>query len=257
MKSQDFMEKATVVINDADRLVSEAFRSLYAGLRLKEESKAAKCLLVTSTLPGEGKSFIVSNLALAFAAHAERTLIIDCDLRRPSVHRIFGKENKRGLIDVVAGRLTFEEAVVRDVHPSLDILPAGGRAHNPTQILNDPALEKLIAELRTRYDRIFFDTPPMAAVSDALMILPLADGCLFSLCFNKVRRKTAQFCAKKLLETTVPCFGAVLNNLNLAISGYYYSQYYDKSYKDYYVTQDGDGASAKPRSSRHGKLKES
>ena len=104
MKGEDFMEKATVVINDSDRLVSEAFRSLYAGLRLKEESKGAKCLLVTSTLPGEGKSFIVSNLALAFAAHGERTLIIDCDLRRPSVHRVFGLENKRGLIDVVAGR---------------------------------------------------------------------------------------------------------------------------------------------------------
>jgi capsular exopolysaccharide synthesis family protein len=242
MKGQDFTEKATVVVNDVDRLVSEAFRSLYASLRLREESRSAKCLLVTSTLPGEGKSFIVSNLALAFAAHRERTLIIDGDLRRPAVHRIFGKENKRGLIDVVAGRLTFDEAVVHDVFPCLDVLPAGGRAHNPTQILNDPALERLVADLRTRYERIFFDTPPMAAVSDALMILPLTDGCLFMLCFNKVRRKTAQFCARKLLETTVPCFGAVLNNLNLAVSGYYYSQYYDKSYKDYYITPAPDGA---------------
>ncbi len=236
MRSQNFSEKATVVVNDSDRLVSEAFRNLYAGLRLREQSKSAQCLLITSTLPGEGKSFIVSNLALAFAAHGERTLIIDGDLRRPSVHRIFGKENKCGLIDVVAGRITPDEAIVRGVHPSLDILPAGGRAHNPTQILNDPALERLVAELRTRYDRIFFDTPPMAAVSDALMILPQVDGCLFTLHFNKVRRKSAQFCARKLLETTVPCFGAVLNNLNLAVSGYYYSQYYDKSYKDYYVT---------------------
>jgi len=80
-------------------MVAEAFRSLYAGLRLKEESKAAQCLLVTSTLPGEGKSFTVSNLALAFAGHSERTLIIDCDLRRPSIHRAFGLENKRGFID--------------------------------------------------------------------------------------------------------------------------------------------------------------
>jgi capsular exopolysaccharide synthesis family protein len=242
MKGQDFMEKATVVANDADLLVSEAFRSLYASLRLKEGSKSAKCLLVTSTLPGEGKSFIVSNLALAFAAHGERTLIIDADLRRPSIHRSFGKENKRGLVDVVAGRITPDEAILRDVHPNLDILPTGGRANNPTQILNNPAFERLIAELRPRYDRIFFDTPPMAAVSDALMILPLADGCLFNLRFNKVRRKTAQFCVRKLLNTTVPCFGAVLNNLNLAISGYYYSQYYHKSYKDYYMTSAPDGA---------------
>jgi capsular exopolysaccharide synthesis family protein len=242
MRGEDFREKATVVVNDVDRLVSEAFRSLYAGLRLKEESKAAKCLLVTSTLPGEGKSFVVTNLALAFAAHAERTLIIDCDLRRPTIHRALGVENKRGLIDVVAGRATPDEAIIHTSYASLDVLPAGGRAHNPTQILNDPAFERLIVELRTRYDRIFFDTPPLAAVSDALMVLPLADGCLFAVCFNKVRRKAAQFCAHKVLETTVPCFGAVLNNLNLAVSGYYYSQYYDKSYKDYYITPAADGA---------------
>jgi Mrp family chromosome partitioning ATPase len=82
---------------------------------------------------------------------------------------------------------------------------------------------------------VFFDTPPLAAVSDAMVILPLMDGALFSIFFNKVRRKAAQFAAKKLLESNVPVFGAVLNGLNLAVSGYYYAQYYDKSYKDYYV----------------------
>jgi capsular exopolysaccharide synthesis family protein len=241
MKGENAQEKGTVVVNDADRLVAEAFRSLYASLRLKEESKAAKCLLVTSTLPGEGKSFIVTNTALAFAAHGGRTIIIDCDLRRPSIHRALELENKRGVIDLVAGRVTSEQAIVHTKFPGLDALPSGGRAHNPTQVLNDPAFERLLAELRTRYDYIFLDTPPLAAVSDALMILPLTDGCLFTLCFNKVRRKAAQFCAHKVLETNVPCFGAVLNNLNLNVSGYYYSQYYDKSYKDYYMTAAKDG----------------
>ena len=86
-------------------------------------------------------------------------------------------------------------------------------------------------------------TPPLAAVSDALIILPLVDGSIFTIFFNRVRRKAAQFSARKLLEANVPCFGAVLNGLNLAVSGYYYAQYYDKSYKDYYVTmakQEGD-----------------
>jgi capsular exopolysaccharide synthesis family protein len=242
MKGEDAQEKSTVVVNDSDRLVGEAFRSLYAGLRLKEESKAAKCLLVTSTLPGEGKSFVVTNLALAYAAHGERTIIVDCDLRRPSVHRALGLENKRGVIDCVAGRITAEQAILHTRFPGLDALPAGGRAHNPTQVLNDPKFEQLIAQLRTRYDHIFLDTPPLAAVSDALMLLPLSDGCIFTLCFNKVRRKAAQFCAHKILETSVPCFGAVLNNLNLNVSGYYYSQYYDKSYKDYYITPAKDEA---------------
>ena len=241
MKSEDSAEKATVVSNDSDRLVSEAFRSLYAGMRLKEESKNAQCILITSTLPGEGKSFVVTNLALAFAAHGERTLLIDCDLRRPSVHRGLGLENKCGFIDLVEGRATLDQAIVHTKYPCLDVLVSGGQAKNPTQVINDSKVEKLIAETRTRYDHVFIDTPPMAAVSDALMLLSLTDGCLYTLCFNRVSRKAAQFCVRKLLETNRPCFGAVLNNLNINVSGYYYSQYYDKAYKDYYVKSEKAG----------------
>jgi len=132
---------------------------------------------------------------------------------------------------------TVDEAIVRNVYPCLDVLPAGGRAHNPAEILSNQALEQLMATVRTRYDRIFLDTPPLAAVSDALMLLPLVNGCLYTISFARVRRKAAQFCVRKLQETTIPCFGAVLNNLNIAVSGYYYSHYYDRSYKDYYITK--------------------
>lgn len=112
---------------------------------------------------------------------------------------------------------------------------------NPTQILNSKGFELLIADLRKRYDRIFIDTPPLAAVSDALVVLPLVDGSLFTIFFNKVRRRAAQASAKRLLESNITCFGAVLNGLNVSVSGYYYAQYYDKSYKDYYVVADDDG----------------
>lgn len=235
LRNLSAVEKAQVVFNQADRSVSEAFLSLHSSLRLKDESKNAKCVLITSTIPGEGKSFLSTNLALTFAAHGERTVIVDCDLRKPNVHKSLQLENTRGLIDVVTGTVPLDEALVRGVHPNLDVLPAGGRAKNPTQILNSKNFDAMLAELRQRYDRVFLDTPPLAAVSDALVILPLVDGSLFTIFFNKVRRKSAQFCAKRLLETNVPCFGAVLNGLNLAISGYYYAQYYDRSYKDYYV----------------------
>src|SRR5690606_20241248 len=107
-------------------------------------------------------------------------------------------------------------------------------------LLNSKNFELLLTELRKRYDRVLIDTPPLAAVSDALIILPLVDGSIFSIFFNKVRRKAAQFAAKRLQESNVPNFGAILNGLNLAVSGYYYSQYYDKSYKDYYVVKASD-----------------
>jgi capsular exopolysaccharide synthesis family protein len=233
MRGEDVTKKATVVVNDADRIVSEAFRGIYASLLLHEESKAAKCLLVTSTLASEGKSFIVTNLALAFATYGGRTLIVDCDLRRPSIHKLLELENKCGVLDVVAGRATAEQAVVHTKYPGLDALLTGGRAQSPTQVINDPKMAALIADLRTRYDRILFDSPPVSGVSDALLLLPLVDGCLFTLRFNKVHRRGARYCLHKVMNTEVPCFGAVLNNLNLNISGYYYSQYYDKSFKDY------------------------
>ena len=235
IKRMEQADKAQIVVNNADRQVAEAFLTLHSSLRLKDESKSAKCILITSTIPGEGKSFTTTNLALTFAAHGERVLVVDCDLRKPNIHKSFRVENLKGVIDVCAGTATIDEAVIKGLQPNFDILPAGGRAKNPTQILNSKGFELMISDLRKRYDRVFIDTPPLAAVSDALIILPLVDGSIFTIFFNKVRRKAAQFSAKKLLDANVPNFGAVLNGLNLAVSGYYYAQYYDKSYKDYYV----------------------
>ncbi|MDI1251415.1 MAG: polysaccharide biosynthesis tyrosine autokinase [Lacunisphaera sp.] len=236
IKRLEQSEKAQIVANNQDKQVVESFLTLHSSLRLKDESKRAQAILVTSTIPGEGKSFTTTNLALTFAAHGEKVVVVDCDLRKPNIHKSFRLENLKGVIDICAGTQTIEQVVCKSVHPNLDIIPAGGRAKNPTQILNSKNFELMLSDLRKRYDRIFIDTPPLAAVSDALIILPLVDGSLFTIFFNRVRRKAAQFSARKLLEVNVPCFGAVLNGLNLAVSGYYYAQYYDKSYKDYYVT---------------------
>ncbi len=235
IKKMDPVEKAQVVSNNADRQVSEAFLTLHSSLRLKEESKNAKCILTTSTIPGEGKSFTTTNLALTFSAHGERVVIVDCDLRKPNIHKTLQIENVKGVIDVVGGTSTLDEVIQKDVFANLDVITSGGRAKNPTHVLNSRAFEQMITDLRGRYDRVFVDTPPLAAVSDAMIVLPLMDGSIFTIFFNKVRRKAAQFAAKKLLESNVPILGAVLNGLNLAVSGYYYAQYYDKSYKDYYV----------------------
>lgn len=235
IKRMEQPDKAQIAINHQDKQVAEAFLALHSSLRLKDESKNAQAILTTSTIPGEGKSFVSTNLALTFAAHGERVVIVDCDLRKPNIHKSFRIENLKGVIDVCAGTASVDDVTVRNIHPNLDVIPAGGRAKNPTQILNSKGFEVMVADLRKRYDRIFFDTPPLAAVSDSLIILPLADGSIFTIYFNRVRRKAAQFAARRLLEVNVPCFGAVLNGLNLAVSGYYYAQYYDKSYKDYYI----------------------
>ncbi len=230
----DRVDKAQVVDNHNDRRVAEAFFALHAGLQLKNESKNAQCFMITSTMPGEGKSFTSTNLALTFASHGERTILVDCDLRKPNVHKLLGLENLKGVIDYCSGTQPLDEVIVKKVRPNLDVLAAGGRAKSPTQVLNSKAYEVLISELRKRYDRVIVDTPPLASVTDALIVLPLMDASLFTIYFGKVRRKAAQFCAKQMMDANVPCCGAILNGLDLDISGYYYTKYYDKSYKTYY-----------------------
>lgn len=252
IKKMEQPDKAQIVVNNADRQVAESFLTLHSSLRLRDDAKDARVILTTSTMPGEGKSFTTTNIALTYAAHGDRVCVVDCDLRKPNIHKSFRLENLKGVIDVCSGAHTLDEVIVRAIHPNLDILTTGGRAKNPTQILNSKGFEDMITELRKRYDRIFIDTPPLAAVSDSLVILPLVDGSLFTIFFNKVRRRAAQAAARRLLESNVPCFGAILNGLNLSVSGYYYAQYYDKSYKDYYVVGGADeepGDSAVPAKS--------
>jgi capsular exopolysaccharide synthesis family protein len=232
---QDAVSKGT------DREASEAFATLYSGLQLKDESKKAQCILITSTVAGEGKTFIATHLATTFAEHEQRVVLIDCDLRRPAVHRVFHLENLAGVIDVCTGEKSLDDVIVKNVQPNLDVITTGGRSKNPTQNLNSKAFAVMLSELRKRYDRIFVDTPPVAIVSDALVVLPLVDGSLYSLYFNKVRRKTAQFAAQRLLEANVPNLGAILNGLSGGVGGYYYSHYYDKSYKAYYVDREEKG----------------
>jgi capsular exopolysaccharide synthesis family protein len=239
------MESA--VASAENQEVTEAFSTILSALKLKDESKNAQCILTTSTVAGEGKTFISTHLASAFASHGERVIVVDCDLRRPAVNRVFHLENLKGVIDICTAGAKIEDVVVKNVRPNLDILPTGGRSKNPTQTLNGKEFAQMISELRKRYDRIFIDTPPVAIVSDAFIVMPLVDGWLYSIYFNKVRRKAAEYCAKRMLSINIPSFGAVLNGLTGGVGGYYYSHYYAKSYKDYYVTraEEINGAGAK------------
>jgi polysaccharide biosynthesis transport protein len=231
----DAMEKARIVADDRDRHTLEAFRGIHSTLKLSEESKNAKVILTTSTIPSEGKSFISTNMALTFANHGEKTIILDGDLRMPNVGKSLGLPNRQGILQYVAGNRDLDSLIVKGYAENLDVLVAGGRSKSPTQILSSEAFESLIHELRTRYDKVIIDTPPLAPVSDALNVLPLVDGVIYVIRFNMVKRKTAAVNVRRLRESNVPIFGAILNNLNTSVAGYYYSHYYDNSYKHYYL----------------------
>ena len=238
IKKLDSSSKAQAVASNVDRHVTESFRSIHSALKLSDESKNAKVIVTTSTVPGEGKSFISSNLALTFANHGEKTLLLDGDLRLPNVARSLQLENEYGLLDYVEKNVGLEEVIMTEVYPNLDVLPSGGKSKNPTQVLNSAKFEAMLAELRDRYDRIVIDSPPLAAVSDVLNLLPLADGVLYVIKFNTVKRKTAVQNVRRLWESNTPVFGAILNNISSTLASYYYSSYSDKAYQDYYIRQD-------------------
>ncbi|MFP4068541.1 MAG: GumC family protein [Opitutales bacterium] len=238
IKKMDTTSKAQAVASNVDRHVTETFRSINSSLKLNEESKNAKIIVVTSTVPGEGKSFVSSNISLTFASHGEKTLLLDGDLRLPNVARSLQLENEKGLLDHVEKGEDLDSLIVSDVYPNLDVLPSGGKSKNPTQVLNSAKFESMFAELRDRYDRIVVDSPPLAAVSDALNLLPLVDGVLYVIKFNTVKRKTAVVNVRRLWESNTPVFGAILNNITSSLSSYYYSHYSDNKYQDYYLSAE-------------------
>ncbi len=238
IKKLDSNSKAQAVASNIDRHVTEAFRSIHSALKLSDESKSAKVIVTTSTVPGEGKSFISSNLGLTFANHGEKTLLLDGDLRLPNVARSLQLENEYGLLDHIEKDVALDEVIMKEVYPNLDVLPSGGKSKNPTQVLNSAKFEAMLADLRDRYDRIVIDSPPLAAVSDVLNLLPLADGVLYVIKFNTVKRKTAVVNVRRLWESNTPIFGAILNNISSTLASYYYSSYSDKAYQDYYISQD-------------------
>ena len=240
IKKLDTNTKAQAVASNVDRHVTETFRSIHSALKLSDQSKNAKIILTTSTVPGEGKSFVSSNLSLTFANHGEKTLLLDCDLRLPNVARSLQIENELGLLDYVEKEVSLEEVIVKEVYPNLDVLSTGGKSKNPTQVLNSSQFEAMFAVLRDRYDRIVVDSPPLAAVSDALNLLPLVDGIIYVIKFNTVKRKTAVLNVRRLWESNTPVYGAILNNITSTLSSYYYSNYTDKAYQDYYINQEED-----------------
>lgn len=128
-------EKAIAVASNADRRVTEAFRSIHSALNLNEVSKSAQVILMTSTVPSEGKSFVSTNFSYTFASHSERVVLIDCDLRMPNVAKSMNLRNEIGLQQVMNGELTFDKAIHKGVYPGMDVLSSGGIPVSPLRYL--------------------------------------------------------------------------------------------------------------------------
>lgn len=217
---------------------AEAFRNLRASLCLSPSAKDAKVILVTSSAPAEGKSFVALNMALVFANNSERTLLVDCDLRHPSQQHAFQKESNEGLSVFLANSGSLDGVIYQTDVPNLDVIFAGRIPPNPPELLGSDRLRQLLETARGRYQRVILDSAPVTVVSDPLILLPHADGVVFVVQFSKMRRGVVGRALQKLAESDVPLFGVVLNNIDLQKRGYYYYPYSSSHYNRYYKRPD-------------------
>jgi capsular exopolysaccharide synthesis family protein len=231
-------KKARLVEDNKDRPIVEAFRSVYSSLRLNKTARKAKLLLVTSTSPSEGKSFVATNLALTYAQQGERVLIIDADLRLPVIGKTLGIQDDLGITRYLQGEIALEDAIHYNVARNMDVLAVGASCSNPTQLLVNKKFTEMIMTLKTCYDRVILDSPPIGAVSDALNLLHFADGVIYVVRFNTVKKRVIRSNVARLLESETPILGAVINYIGIKVIQYY-TNGGDRAYLRYYTKQAG------------------
>ena len=237
-------EKHSLVNSNKASPGSEAFLSVYSAVKIQSKLDFPKSILVTSTIPGEGKTMISCNLAASFARHGKRVLIIDCDMRRPMLHRHFQLPNEAGLIawfeagaKMPADPFTEPTLGLVKAEENLYLLRSGGRSKSPTEFLENPVFGQFIEGMKQHFDLIVVDSPPMGAVTDSLLISERTDEVIYVCRFNRAYRKHIRLYIKQLRESKNELLGIVLNGLSPRRIEYYSNYRYYRSYKKYYGSQ--------------------
>ncbi|MFC1641288.1 GumC family protein [Myxococcota bacterium] len=212
--------------------MAEACRSIRTNLMFMSPDAPLKCLLVTSSNPTEGKTTVASTIAVAMAQTGQRVLLLDCDLRRPRIHRIFQRTNDFGVTEATVDLARLNVADLVTSVPNLSVLPAGPRVPNPAELLQSASFEAVMRRLREEFDRIVIDSPPISVVSDAAILSRQADGVVFVARAAKTHRESARRSVRGLQSVGARVVGTVLNGLDLKRQGYsdYYYYYYHRHY---------------------------
>lgn len=205
---------------------AESYRSIRTSLLLSTADPNLKVIVITSALASEGKTATVSNLAVALAQAGKHVLILDADLRKPRQHRIFGIKNLNGLTNYLTANLELKALVKQTEIPLLYLINTGPVPPNPAELLGSDKMAGLIEYLKPHFHYILIDTPPMLAVSDALVLGPKLDGVVLIVQGEKTSREAMKRAKEKLDLLKIKSLGVVINNLNLQRHDYYYKRYY-------------------------------
>jgi capsular exopolysaccharide synthesis family protein len=221
--NRDFSERL-ITISDPVNAVSEAYRTLRTNLLYMQVDAPSKVIVITSHGSAEGKSTVCANLGVVLAQAGRATLAIDGDLRKPSLHKIFGLRNVRGIVDVLAKRHDRYEdwhEVCQEPLPGLSVLPVGTLPPNPAELLLSQRFTEFLTASRQEFEYVLVDTPPVGVVSDAAIISSQADGVLLALDAQRTRKENVRRTVQSLRSKRVNVLGTVMNNVEGSEDGYY------------------------------------
>ncbi|MFY9661156.1 MAG: polysaccharide biosynthesis tyrosine autokinase [Terriglobales bacterium] len=247
ISSKEAVETVTQVRPQSQ--MAESYRALRTSLLLSNLGAPPKVIMVTSARPQEGKTTTSINTAIVLAQKGVRVLLIDADLRRPSVHKTLGMGPRSGLSNVLTGSATAQQAITTSpVLPNLFILPAGTPPPNPAELLASSNMRDLIAELRAEFDHIVIDTPPTLSVTDAVVLSPRADATILVIRSGQTTKQALRRARDILTQVNAHVAGVLLNAVDLTSPDYYYYYEYQGKYGQYYQEDSpGAGDDAEPK----------
>ncbi|MBD7970563.1 CpsD/CapB family tyrosine-protein kinase [Paenibacillus gallinarum] len=214
------------VLTNSHSPIAEAYRSLRTNIDFSSVDEKTQVIMVTSAGPEEGKSTVISNLAVTYAQDERKVLLIDADMRKPTGHRTFQLSNRAGLSSVLSHQSDLEEVIQETEVSNLYVLTAGPIPPNPSEMLNSKRMGSMMQLLREQFDIILIDTPPVLAVTDAQLIASNSDGVLLVIHSGKVKKDIAIKAKENLLRVNARMLGVILNNVKRKASEEYYYYYY-------------------------------
>jgi len=215
----DHQPDRLITVADPRSPVSEAYRTLRTNLDFSSLDKPIKTMLVTSAGPEEGKSTVLANLAVTTAQAGRKVILVDCDLRRPTLHNIFNLKNDVGLTTMVVDDAAMESPPLQDTGvEGLQLVSSGPLPPNPSELLGSRRMEEIIAALLERADVVLFDAPPVVAVTDAAVLATKVDGVLLVINAGGTKRDYARTAKARLEKVNANLLGAVLNNVRFDVS---------------------------------------
>ena len=221
----DGFSECLITVLDPAGAASEAYRSLRTSLLYSLVDTPPKVVVVTSPGPMEGKSVTCANLGVVLAQADKNTLILDCDLRRPTMHKIFGLRNFRGVVNTFAEELDLSE-VWQEPLPGLKVATTGPLPPNPAELLGSGRFAELIGRTRRMFDYVLIDAPPTGAVSDPAILATQGDGVLLVLDAQKTRKRALRGAVRTLEAVGANVLGTVVNNVEASKKGDYYGYAY-------------------------------